>query len=135
MDTKKRWHQVTEEFEGCVQHAGSLVITCELCGRTHFATMEEGRFDEGELEDLREKAKKEPDKYIEDPSYDSISWGRIDGKQAVIGCVCNGLAKYEEFIWRNRHVIARYLKEKSERLAKESANDAKAMKEIPENLA
>jgi len=134
MNKKKRWKHVTEDFEDAVRHAGSLVVTCELCDRTHFATMEEGTFDRGELEDLRAKAAKEPDKYIEDPSYDSISWGTLDGRQAVIGCPCNGMAKYEDFIWKNRYVIAKYLKRKSERLSKSAADNANDMKAIPENM-
>ncbi len=134
MTDKKRWHKVSEVFEDCVRSAGSLVITCELCGRTHFATMEEGTFDEGELEELRAKAKKEPNKYIEDPSYDSIVWGYVDGKQAVIGCPCNEMAKFEKLFWENRYLIARYLKKRSELHAKAAAENAKAMKEIPDEM-
>lgn len=111
----------SELMESVIRSAGSLVVDCELCDRTHFATMEPNVFDEGELKDLREKAKKEPDKYIEDSSYDTVSWGKINGKQAVIGCPCNGLKPIEDFIWRSRYVILEYL----ERRSKERFEDAK----------
>lgn len=99
----------SEIMEGAITMAGSIAITCELCDRTHFASGEPAFFDKGELAELRAKAEKEPEKYLEDAGSDSLSWGRIDGKQAVIGCPCNGLRRYEDFIWQNRHVIAKYL--------------------------
>lgn len=115
----------SETIEHVVRSAGSLVIDCELCGRTHFATLEEGRFDDGELEDLRAKAKKEPAKYVEDPGYDSIIWGKIGGKQAVIGCPCNGLRPLEDFIWGSRHVILKYLETRATERLEQAQEDAK----------
>jgi len=113
----------SELFERVIINAGSLVIDCELCGRTHFATMESGIYGEGELEELLEKAKNNPEKYIQDPSYDMISWGTIDGKQAVIGCPCNGLRKYEDFIWHNRTVILEYLERRTAETLKRAKRD------------
>lgn len=97
------------DIEDVVRHAGSIHISCELCDRVHFASASPGFFDKGELEELLEKKKAAPDKYIEDTGSDYISYGHIDGKQAVIGCPCNGLTRYEEFIFQNRHMIVDYL--------------------------
>lgn len=110
----------SEHMERAVQRAGSISITCELCKREHFASGSPGYFEEGELEKLQAKAEKDPDKYVEDHSSDDVPWGHIDGKQAVIGCPCNGLRRYEDFIWHNRDVIARYLVNR----AKENLEDA-----------
>jgi len=134
MEEKKKIQPPSETFERVIQRAGSLVQTCELCKRVHFATAEEGVFEKGELADLRAKAKARPGAYIEDGSYDSVSWGTIDGQQAVIGCPCNGLRRYENFIWNNRFLIMEYLKQKAKdqleeatRLAKDSAEAAEAV--------
>lgn len=129
--TEKKPEPPSEMFENAVRSAGSLVIDCELCGRTHFATLETGPFDEGELEDLRAKAKKDPDRYVEDPGYDSVAWGMVDGKQAVIGCPCNGLRRYEDFIWGNRSVIAAYLRNRSEERLKSAERESAELKDLP----
>lgn len=117
----------SELMERVIRSGGSLVADCKLCGRTHFATMEANVYDAGELEALRTKAKAEPDKYIEDPSYDSIPWGRIDGKQAVLGCPCNGLRHYEDFIWQNRHVILDYLERRAAERMRAARADTEAV--------
>ena len=104
-----RLKEPSEMFWDAIIGAGSLVITCEFCGRTYFGTYSEGWYDKGELEDLRARAKKEPDKYIELCATDSISWGYIDGRQAVYECACNNVVKYENWIWQHRHLIAQYL--------------------------
>lgn len=73
--------KASEDFWDTIIHSGSIVSTCEFCGKTHYSTEEENSFEEGELEELREKAKKEPDKYIE--HSDMVRWGTLNGKQAV----------------------------------------------------
>ena len=98
--------KVSDEFFDALNHDGSICRTCQ-CGRTHFASGE-GGFDEGELEKLQASAEKEPDKYI-DHSDTSISIAHIDGKEFVYECPCEGLERYETFIWRNREVILNYL--------------------------
>lgn len=129
--TEKKPQPPSETFENAVRKAGSLVVDCELCGRTHFATLETAHFDEGELDDLVAKAKKDPDKYVQDPSYDSVPWGTVDGKQAVIGCPCNGLRRYEDFIWGNRFVIAEYLRNRSAEAAERAGREAEEFKDLP----
>lgn len=132
---KKRWHPVSELFENCVRSAGSIVITCQLCGRTHFGTEDAGTFEEGEHEALVAKAKKSPDKYVQDHSGDMISWGYIDGQQAVIGCPCNGLARYEAFIWQNRRAIIEYLKRRTQDNLKAAQGDVDLVSQIEEGDA
>jgi hypothetical protein len=103
----------SDEFMEAVVDGGSIVTECELCGRVHFATYDGGGdFEEGELEDLRKQADKEPDRYLEEGRYSSISFGYIDGKQAVWGCPCNLAKKYEDWIWGHRRTIIAYLKKR-----------------------
>jgi len=100
----------SEMFEDVVRHTGSMSVDCQLCDRTHFATYEPDGMDwaEEEFEELMKQHKKNPDRYVAHEE-DMVSWGHIDGKQAVIDCQCNGLSKYENFIYTNRRIIAEYL--------------------------
>lgn len=52
--------KVSDEFYHAFCHSGSLVISCQYCGRTFFGDY--GGY-EGELEQLEAKAKATPDKY------------------------------------------------------------------------
>jgi hypothetical protein len=101
----------SDEFMEAVVSGGSIVIECEFCGRVHFATWDDGAgWEEGELEELRANAEKEPDRYIEDATCSSISWGYLNNQQAVYGCPCNHAKKIEDWIWGHRRIIADYLK-------------------------
>ena len=123
----------SEEFYRAAVSAGSLVIDCEYCGKTYFATENEGIYEEGELEELREKAEKEPDKYIEDPSYDTISWGILNGKQFVYECCEEEVAKFEQFIWNHRFIITSYIRAKADKLKSKAdmeVENAKKLKDI-----
>lgn len=97
--------KVSDEFFDALHHDGSICRQCH-CGRTHFASWDSG-FDEGELEKLQASAEKEPDKYIDHIST-SISVARIDGKEFVYECPCDGLFRYEQFIWTYREQILDY---------------------------
>lgn len=127
--SNKQTKPPSELFERVIRSAGSLVVDCELCGRTHFATLEENTFNEGELARLRERAKKHPERYIEETGYDSIAWGYIDGRQAVIGCPCNKLSEYENLFWNNRTRILEYFERRAkERLESAQEDFAKVQK-------
>jgi hypothetical protein len=102
---------------------GSIVIDCGLCGRVHFASDERTSFEEGELEELREQAKKEPDRYFEHQCC-SIQWGYFNGVQVVYDCPCHKARRFEELIWDNRYAILKFLDTRSERRL-EDAKDLK----------
>lgn len=110
------------EFERAVLHAGTAVINCELCGRVNFCETNDHDYDEGELERYRVEAKKYPNKYFEH-NMDSISWGIIDNKQAVIGCPCNKLSLYEDLFWKSRYIIADYFKMRTQGELKEAKKE------------
>jgi len=121
----------SDDFKEAVTNSGSVAIDCELCGRTYFCSemLHTGDSEDAKhYENLLKKAKEEPDKYIELSDY--ISWGTIDGKQAVIDCKCHELTKYENIIWAHRFIIANYLQNRSQREAKAANQQAKALSDI-----
>jgi hypothetical protein len=101
----------SDEFNDAVRDSGTCcAVECGFCGRVHFVSGRgHGDYDTGELEKLQAKAKAEPEKYLEESLYDVISTGWIDGREAVIGCPCNALRRYEDYIWSNRLMICKYL--------------------------
>ncbi len=119
----------SEDFLRALGQSTSLSQDCEFCGRTYFCDEPAEDFGE-ELERLREKAENQPDKYIE--RQDEISYGRLDGKTAVIGCSCDAIAKYEEIFWKSRYVIQDYLANRARTLrnmAREETARADSVKE------
>lgn len=108
-DPKPALPAPSELFLSAIRSAGSIVIDCELCGRTHFGDGR-GDYEEGEYERLLAKAKTEPDKYIQHHDDDMVSYGYLQGKQAVLDCPCHELTRYEKFIWAHRWLIASYFR-------------------------
>ena len=106
-------------------------VTCQACGRTYFVTSSgHGDYEDGELELLREKAKANPDKFVEVPDYSSVSFMNRphDGMEVVIGCVCDPTKQLADFIENNARSLSRYLtewwKDQAE-AAQAAANEAK----------
>lgn len=113
----------SEEFKRAVGTEGSIVIDCELCGRTHFAThATEGYFDDGELAGLLKKQESDPIRFMS-WDFSSVSYGHINGKQAVVDCPCNILANYERFIWQHRDLIAAFITAKAKNRSIEAEKD------------
>lgn len=86
--------------------------------------------DEGEYEEYCAKVKTNPAKYREDPENDSIAVGEFGGCTVVWGCPCNGVRKYEDFIWSHRHVIIDYLKRRAKLDLAEAKSNAELMEVI-----
>lgn len=102
---------------------GARSMSCGNCGREHFATyVSEGygggdEFDDEEswayYKNEAEEALKEcPEGVIihEDDSF--VECKDIGGISFVVDCPCNGLYKYEQFIWNNRNSIRDYIYER-----------------------
>lgn len=123
--------ELSAEFENAIVDSGSLVIDCEFCGKTHFASYDAHFYEEGELETLREKAKETPNKYIEH-DYSSVSWGYFAGKQAVIDCDCEQLIKWENMIWDNKYIITKYLLARNKRELEEKQHQNKEIVKLVE---
>jgi hypothetical protein len=116
----------SEEFlEAFREGSSGMVVDCEFCGRVYFATQDSGDYEEGELENLRAQAEKDPDKYIEVDCFTTRIL--IDGKGYAYGCKCNKLRRYEDWIWSNRRGIVAYLKARTEKRLKAAAEDSEAV--------
>lgn len=108
-------NKASEMFIDSLQGGGgSSSIYCN-CGRQHYAPSNlYGSDDEDDyvsmLQDALEEQKKNPEGIVINYEDDFVSAHDIDGKTYVDRCPCNGLYKYEEFIWKNRNAIRRYLK-------------------------
>lgn len=100
---------------------GSDNLECGWCGRTHLCpdtdynhydddecTAEESKFRYRQY--CEEELKSNPDKIVLHYECDSVSAQELNGILFVIGCPCNGLSRYEKFIWNERDTIRRYLK-------------------------
>lgn len=130
---KKEWAPPSEEFVDTVTGGGGIVADCDFCGRTLFEDFERaGDWEEGELEGLREKAEKEPDKYV---GFDhQVRTGYIDGKQVVTNCPCHGLTQYESFIWQHRQIISEYITKKAQKIASAAYKDEAEAEFLKENI-
>lgn len=85
---------------------GGCIRTCE-CGITYFDGYNIYDWEEGELEKLQQKAKEDPELYVERGC--SIGTLEIGGSQIVYGCSCDLARKYENFILNHAEQLAEYL--------------------------
>ena len=93
---------------------GASSIYCN-CGRQHYAPNNLYNSDDEDdytamLNDALAEQKKHGDGVIIDYENDFIRAHDIDGKTFVEDCPCNGLRKYEDWIWNNRQIIRDYVK-------------------------
>ena len=93
---------------------GSSSMYCN-CGRTHYAPNNlSNSDDENDYQDMLDSAleeqKKDPNGVVIDYENDFIRGHDIDGKTFVEDCPCNGLRRYEEWIWNNRQIFRDYIK-------------------------
>lgn len=104
----------SELFEECFRdNTGTLTSTCELCGVTIFCTLDVSSYETEELDRLTKAAKEDPKKYIEWADCNGVSLGWINGQLFIMDHECPELAKYEQFVWRNRFAIAEYLQKRA----------------------
>lgn len=88
----------------------TLTADC-LCGRTHFASADEGCFDSGELDRLREKHSIDPNRYVEHPDESSVASSNFyPGHQFVLDCPCGYSGFLESVLWRRKVEVAQFLR-------------------------
>ncbi len=112
---------------------GSIRMYC-ACGRTHFATHDDGAgWIEGEIEELREKAKADPKHYIEDSQNDSVSGITFGGSVRVWDCPCEWEVNAYNFLVTHRAQIIRFFKQQADEAKKQAdaaAADVAAMGQL-----
>lgn len=99
---------------------GSAYMECGWCGREHFCP--ETSYDPpdfGTEDDSAEWRKHCEESYRDNPGgvvlhydIDGISGKELNGINFVVGCPCNGLTRFENFIWNNRATIRNYLRKR-----------------------
>ena len=99
----------------------SMERECEWCGRLHLCPDAEADSDDWHQYCL-ESQQETPDSVILHFGCDSVTARILNGTSFVLGCPCNGLRRYEQFIWEHKNTIRKYLKARIElehRLAEE----------------
>lgn len=109
----------SEMFINSLDGGGSHFMTCGYCGRDHYCPDSDHIYrgdeeDAGDYEDYLQEAlkaqKADPDSVVIHYGVDFVSAKDLNGTAFVLECPCNGLAKYEAFIWDSKDSIRKYLK-------------------------
>jgi len=88
---------------------------CE-CGITRFDSYNIWDWEEGELKKLQQKAKDDPNHYVETDC--AIGTIEIGNQEIVYGCTCDIARKYENFILNHARQLAEYLNKYAANLRK-----------------
>jgi len=104
----------SQMFIDACRGGGASSVYC-TCGRMHYAP--ENLLDSDDetdyqnmLDDVMEEKKQDPEGVIIHHDTSFVYAKDIDGRTYVVDCPCNGLSKYENFIWDNKDIIREYLK-------------------------
>lgn len=108
MKRKDTGEKVSDAFRNSLEGGGGVTVTCSYCDREHVA-IDSRDIDDGfitqtcdRVEDIMKKAKEDPDGWVLEREVDTIHYSVIDGMVFPDDCPCNGLARYERFIWNHR---------------------------------
>lgn len=115
--------KISRDFRNAFVGGGSYCSVDCKCGITHFVLKgcwASGDYEDGEYENLLEMQKEDPDKVIS--HTDTIDFGYIGNECFVIGCPCNSLKRYEDWLLQNRHWIVNYFNYRASSLKSESEN-------------
>jgi hypothetical protein len=92
-------------------------MECGWCGRLHlcpdstdfceYATDDDQ--DGGRRAYCNEQKEKNPDGVVLNYNCDFVEGKELNGMIFVVGCPCNGLNRFEKFIWKERETIRNYL--------------------------
>jgi hypothetical protein len=115
-------------------HSTLCQVICEPCGRTHYVGrgIASGDYETGELTELEANAKRLPEWFLEEMEFDSIDTAYIGELQIVTHCKCHYLRTWEEFIYRQRHSVAKYLRILTEQAQQHAAREESGLK-VPDD--
>ena len=120
----------SEEFLKAISaHMSSITGECDFCGRFYY-TVNDGSYDYeyGEFDRYEAQAKENPDKYI--CVEGSVPKTMIDGKTYIRDCECNGVRRYEDWVWSHREIILDYFRRRTELEFKEAKMEFIAAHEV-----
>lgn len=105
--------EASDFFINALTGGGNNEVECN-CGHLHLCP-DNSYIDDLEEDDVdtwkeycEEEKAKNPDKTTLHYGYDTVTYKEIDGKQFVTVCECNGLKRYEDWIWAHRYAIRYY---------------------------
>lgn len=104
----------SECFEQAFSDSCSGCVRDCACGRTVFDNANQWDWEDGELEHLERMAKSKPERYTA-VDY-SVATMTIHGEEWVMGCPCNGVRKWQEFLDQHADQAAKYLNERVKQL-------------------
>lgn len=114
---KKDKNEPSEMFVRSLSEGGSgdCELECGWCGRLHLCPDNEYvERDEEDRKSFKEycesEYKRNPDGTVLHYGYDSVSAKYLNDILFVSDCPCNGLTRFENFIWNNKDTIRTYLK-------------------------
>lgn len=110
----KTGKDVSDEFRDAWVHTGSIRASCDYCHRTYFNGDEINNFENGEFKELKQRQEEKPS-YYHETDYSINTVEGMNG-EIIVGCYCGMDVVMENWIWRNRHDIMRYL---ADRIKKE----------------
>jgi hypothetical protein len=119
-------------FVDTIEHSsgsGSIRATCH-CGKTYFS--DHGDYEEGELEELNEKMKKEPIRY-ECGDWDCVSTIDFNACTFVKGCSCKWEDRYARFLYHEMDIIVDFYKRLKKATVKEAFELSKKVDEADES--
>lgn len=101
---------------------GASCLFC-YCGRTHYAPGNVADSDDPDdyqryLDSALDEQKTDPAGIVINYEDDFVRGKDIDGKTFVVDCPCNGLRRYENWMWSHRAVFRDYLMRRTEQEAK-----------------
>lgn len=108
----------SQMFVDSIQNGtGSPDMECGWCGRVHLCPTSDSYTQDddggkGWNEACIMQHKEDPDGVILHWDWDHVMGRQFNGINFVEDCPCNGLARYETFIWAERDSIRTYLKKR-----------------------
>jgi hypothetical protein len=96
---------------------GSPDLTCGWCDRLHLcpdASYYRDEEDGSWKEYCKEEYENNPEGTVLHYNCDCVSGHEMNGIIFVVCCPCNGLSRYEKFIWNHKNTIQNYLKARTE---------------------
>lgn len=112
-DDEKPSEMFINALSGC--GIGSDHLECGWCGRKHYCPDNTDNWDDSDggiswKQYCENEYKENPEGVILHEGYDAVSAHEMNGIFFVIDCPCNGLTRFEKFMWEHRDTFRNYIK-------------------------
>lgn len=131
---ERKQEPASDDFQIAVRAGGTLIVTCEGCQRTYFASGDYRLYEDGQLEELQEQKRLNPQSFVEISGYDDIEYGYLNGKTVVVDCDCNYVRNFERLFWNHRWLIEEFFKLRTKGMRDEAAATTKLSRSISSSI-